>query len=726
VGKRDNLSGTQVRSAVGDQANGLSLPGRTLQNADDKGGRLNGVSATATAIGMGLALQSGSPDGLQAFAETLPEGDAPVPDAKAADKTPAAQDQTVLDADQDGGNATAHPFEIASLDVAAESAAVGDTTDAAAEPKMASLGAAPLHGSQDDQPYFKQSVKPGEDTDPTLHTPSSPKPEVSNDTPSSPPPMPVTDTLLGEDGVVDTVVDTLLGEDGVVDTVVDTLLGEDGVVDTVVDTLLGEDGVVDTVVDTLLGEDGVVDTVVDTLLGDDGVVDVVLGDDGIVDTILGDDGVVDTVIDTVLGDDGVVDVVLGDDGIVDTVLGDDGVVETVVDTVLGDDGVVDVVLGDDGIVDTILGDDGVVGTVVDTVLGDDGIVGTLVGGILGGITEDDSPDVLDDPVSVVVDSIDPLTDVVTDTVETVVDTTDDLIDTVSAPVETVVDTTDDLIETVSAPLETVVDTTDDLIDTVSAPLETVVDTTDDLIDTVTAPLETVTDTTDDLIDTVSAPLETVTDTNDDLIETVSAPVETVVEDVTSGLTPLVEDLIGEDGILDGDDGFLDTLIGGDSPTSLLGFGGGGDSAEASVFGGLLGEEDIFGLDVDVDTDVGADDLFAGLSGDASLTGTLVDQGLFEDAASGDGAAPDPEIDDLLNDILAGGVEDVLGEQNTFNDLLDAAAPDGDGLLSDAEGSGLLVDNAVDDAMNTLFNTGGDAETSLLDGLFDSSSDNDAV
>ena len=676
MGKRDNLSGTQVRSAVGDQANGLSLPGRTLQNADDKGGRLNGVSATATAIGMGLALQSGSPDGLQAFAETLPEGDAPVPDAKAADKTPAAQDQTVLDADQDGGNATAHPFEIASLDVAAESAAVGDTTDAAAEPKMASLGAAPLHGSQDDQPYFKQSVKPGEDTDPTLHTPSSPKPEVSNDTPSSPPPMPVTDTLLGEDGVVDTVVDTLLGEDGVVDTVVDTLLGEDGVVDTVVDTLLGEDGVVD--------------TVVDTLLGDDGVVDVVLGDDGIVDTILGDDGVVDTVIDTVLGDDGVVDVVLGDDGIVDTVLGDDGVVETVVDTVLGDDGVVDVVLGDDGIVDTILGDDGVVGTVVDTVLGDDGIVGTLVGGILGGITEDDSPDVLDDPVSVVVDSIDPLTDVVTDTVETVVDTTDDLIDTVSAP------------------------------------LETVVDTTDDLIDTVTAPLETVTDTTDDLIDTVSAPLETVTDTNDDLIETVSAPVETVVEDVTSGLTPLVEDLIGEDGILDGDDGFLDTLIGGDSPTSLLGFGGGGDSAEASVFGGLLGEEDIFGLDVDVDTDVGADDLFAGLSGDASLTGTLVDQGLFEDAASGDGAAPDPEIDDLLNDILAGGVEDVLGEQNTFNDLLDAAAPDGDGLLSDAEGSGLLVDNAVDDAMNTLFNTGGDAETSLLDGLFDSSSDNDAV
>ena len=658
MGKRDNLSGTQVRSAVGDQANGLSLPGRTLQNADDKGGRLNGVSATATAIGMGLALQSGSPDGLQAFAETLPEGDAPVPDAKAADKTPAAQDQTVLDADQDGGNATAHPFEIASLDVAAESAAVGDTTDAAAEPKMASLGAAPLHGSQDDQPYFKQSVKPGEDTDPTLHTPSSPKPEVSNDTPSSPPPMPVTDTLLGEDGVVDTVVDTLLGEDGVVDTVVDTLLGEDGVVDTVVDTLLGEDGVVD--------------TVVDTLLGDDGVVDVVLGDDGIVDTILGDDGVVDTVIDTVLGDDGVVDVVLGDDGIVDTVLGDDGVVETVVDTVLGDDGVVDVVLGDDGIVDTILGDDGVVGTVVDTVLGDDGIVGTLVGGILGGITEDDSPDVLDDPVSVVVDSIDPLTDVVTDTVETVVDTTDDLIDTVSAPVETVVDTTDDLIET------------------------------------------------------VSAPLETVTDTTDDLIETVSAPVETVVEDVTSGLTPLVEDLIGEDGILDGDDGFLDTLIGGDSPTSLLGFGGGGDSAEASVFGGLLGEEDIFGLDVDVDTDVGADDLFAGLSGDASLTGTLVDQGLFEDAASGDGAAPDPEIDDLLNDILAGGVEDVLGEQNTFNDLLDAAAPDGDGLLSDAEGSGLLVDNAVDDAMNTLFNTGGDAETSLLDGLFDSSSDNDAV
>ncbi len=712
MGKRDNLSGTQVRSAVGDQANGLSLPGRTLHNADDKGGRLNGVSATATAIGMGLALQSGSPDGLQAFAETLPEGDTPVPDAKTADKNPTAQDQSVLGADQDGANATAQPFEIASLDVAAESPAVGDTTDAPAEPKMASLGAAPLHGSQDDQPYFKQSVKPGEDTDPTLHTPSSPKPAVSNDAPSSPPPspMPVTDTLLGEDGVVDTVVDTLLGEDGVVDTVVDTLLGEDGVVDTVVDTLLGEDGVVDTVVDTLLGEDGVVDTVVDTVLGEDGVVDVVLGDDGIVDTILGDDGVVDTVLDTVLGDDGVVDVVLGDDGVVDTVLGDDGVVDTVVDTVLGDDGVVDVVLGDDGIVDTILGDDGVVGTVVDTVLGDDGIVGSLLGDVLGGITENDSPDVLEDPISNVVDNVEPLTDVVTDSVETVVDTTDDLIETVAAPLETVVDTTDDLIETVTAPLETVVDTTDDLIDTVTAPLETVVDTTDDLIDTVAAPLETVVDTTDDLIDTVAAPLET------------------VVEDVTSGLSPLVEELIGEDGILDGDDGFLDTLIGGDSPTSLLGFGGGdSDSAEASVFGGLLGEEDIFGLDVAADTDVGADDLFAGLSGDASLTGTLVDQGLFEAAASADGTAPDPEIDDLLNDILAGGVEDVLGEQNTFNDLLDAAAPDGDGLLSDvAESGGLLVDNAVDDAMNTLFNTGGDAETSLLDGLFDSSSNNDAV
>ena len=149
MGKRENLSGTQVRQTLGDQANGLSLPGRPLQSAEDRGGRASGVSATATAIGMGLALQSASPDGLQAFAETLPDSDTPPQDTNSADHTPAAQDQTLAAPEQDAASAAAQAFDVAALDVSVEATPDSNTSDAPAEPKMASLGAAPLHGSQD-------------------------------------------------------------------------------------------------------------------------------------------------------------------------------------------------------------------------------------------------------------------------------------------------------------------------------------------------------------------------------------------------------------------------------------------------------------------------------------------------------------------------------------------------------------------------------------------------
>ena len=293
----------------------------------------------------------------------------------------------------------------------------------------------------------------------------------------------------------------------------------------------------------------------------------------------------------------------------------------------------------------------------------------------------------------------------------------------TAPVETVVETTEDLLETVTAPVETVVETTEELLETVTAPVETVVETTEDLLETVTAPVETVVETTEDLLETVTAPVETVVETTEDLLETVTAPVETVVEDVTSIIPSLLDDVTGEDGLLTGDDGFLDTLIGGDSLSFLPGFGGASvDAPETSVFDGLLGEEDIFGLDV-VDTDLTADDLFAGLSGDASLTGTLVDQGLFELAPTENGEASDPEIDGLLNDILAGGVEDVLGEHNTFDDLLNAETTGDD--ATSFEG-GLLADDAIEDAMNTLFSQVDDAGTTLLDSVFDNSTDSDSV
>lgn len=143
MGKRGNLSGTQVRQTLGDQANGLSLPGRPLQSAEDRGGRASGVSATATAIGMGLALQSGSPDGLQAFAETLPDRDTHPQDTKAGDHTPAAQDQTLADPEQDTASAAAQAFDVAALDVSVEATPDSNSIDAPAEPKMASLGAAP-------------------------------------------------------------------------------------------------------------------------------------------------------------------------------------------------------------------------------------------------------------------------------------------------------------------------------------------------------------------------------------------------------------------------------------------------------------------------------------------------------------------------------------------------------------------------------------------------------
>ena len=172
----------------------------------------------------------------------------------------------------------------------------------------------------------------------------------------------------------------------------------------------------------------------------------------------------------------------------------------------------------------------------------------------------------------------------------------------------------------------------------------------------------------------------------------------------------------------GDDGFLDTLVAGDTEDLLGSVETLLDPSDA-LLDGLLGEVDVFGLNV-VEGGEG-DDLFAGLTGEQGLTGSLVEQDVLglSDPIGDD--APDAEVDNLLNDILAGGVSDITGEEGAFDALFgsDAMAEE-EGELLGVEDAAVAEAGAVEGALDILFDQGADQGHSLLGGLLQETFDND--
>jgi hypothetical protein len=261
-----------------------------------------------------------------------------------------------------------------------------------------------------------------------------------------------------------------------------------------------------------------------------------------------------------------------------------------------------------------------------------------------------------------------------------------------------------------------------------------------VVETVPEVIETVTGTVDDVVDDVSGVVSglvggffgrgarSASDTSATVVATNDAEAADEVagtvdlgdsSDSADGLATDVGDVVDSivlastDAVADfgGDDGFLDTLLSGDGVEALL------NSAPDEIFEGLLGGEDTFGLDVV--PGVSDDDLSAGLSGGASLTGSLADQSLLDLSDQTETADVDDEVDGLLNDILAGGVDDILGQASEFTSLLGGDADSGD----DASISGepiadLFEDSVVEGALGVLFSSDASSDGGLLAGLGD--------
>ncbi|UOA33909.1 hypothetical protein DSM110093_03744 (plasmid) [Sulfitobacter sp. DSM 110093] len=419
MGKFESSKGVQGRVQVAEQVGYASIPTPLLRAAGDTGARSTGISVTAGAIGMGLAAQSASQDGLMAFAATLPGADVLASLAKGDPQGPSTGAADVVGAEGIGGD-----FQ---PDGAAIEAHLGADPLAAETSDTASYDTAVTPGVQESQLTSHIAIDPSavvgeavqEARSAPVNSPAGTQPNVGASGGEKvvstitivPGDSLLPDDIPGDDGPVGSIVGSLIGDDGLVDGLLDGVLGEGSLLDSVlgedgvVGVLLGEDGIVSGllgdggVIDSVLGEGGLVDGLVGGVLGEDGLVGGLLGDDGLVGGLLGQDGVVDNL----LGDDGVVGGLLGEDGLVGGLLGDDGLVggllgdNGVVDVVLGDDGLVGGLLGEDGVVGGLLGDDGLVGGllgdngVVDVVLGDDGLVGGLLGedGVVGGLLGDD-------------------------------------------------------------------------------------------------------------------------------------------------------------------------------------------------------------------------------------------------------------------------------------------------------------------------------------------------
>jgi hypothetical protein len=327
---------------------------------------LNGVSASA--IGMGLALQSGLTGSLAAFAQDADISDSPDADTSGVPNgiSEGAASANLQDTLPDVANGDISEDDDVSLeDIEGEAsgavAAAGRTSD------ISNAGAAAAAAED------RLSDALETDNESLLNEQTS---------------ATVVD-LLDEsdaDGVLGTVLDPILGDDGLVDNLLDTLLGEGGILD----TLLGDDSLVDTLLDTLIGEDGLLDLeALEVVLGPDGLlggaISELLGDESLVASILGDEGVVDDLVEALTGTGGVLDNILGPvlgDDVVGNIIGEDSIVSGLVGNLLGDGGLVDELVGDIPVVGDLLDEDGLLGNVI----GEDSALGGLLG--LGGSDEE--------------------------------------------------------------------------------------------------------------------------------------------------------------------------------------------------------------------------------------------------------------------------------------------------------------------------------------------------
>ncbi|NKX42024.1 hypothetical protein HGG71_11190, partial [Rhodobacteraceae bacterium R_SAG2] len=596
----------------------------------------------------------------------------------------------------------------------------------------------------------------------------------------------VVDLVLGDDGLVgglvgdDGVVGGLLGDDGLLG----GLLGGGGSEPTEIVSADLVDAAIPDVPDVLEAGAGTVAQVADGVLGDGGLVDSIAGDDGLVGGVLSDDGVVDMVlgddalaggllaeggvVDELVGDDGLVGGVLGDDGVVDMVLGNDGLlgsvlgggspeVEDVAPTELPDATLVEVsevldagtetvtqvvgdALGEAGPIGGIIGNDGV----VDDLLANDGLVGGLLGGEAAE-AEEDVPAAVETTLTEVSDAVETAGETVAEVAGDVLGD-GGLVDGVvgddgllggllggGAEVEEVVptDLADAAITEVSDALEDGAATAEPVINA-AADAGSVVDDVavvggilggllgGQAASSETSPLpeEPVADASGEATSEPDDVQASLGQDETDPITSIETPQSSPAADLSDAA--LLDDVPPSEDA--GDDGFLDTLVAG-ATEDLLG------SAETlldpsdPLLDGLLGEDDVFGLNV-VEGDEG-DDLFAGLAGEQGLTGSLVEQDVLGLSNSGEEDAPDAEVDNLLNDILAGGVSDITGEDGAFDALLnnDAAAEE-EGELLAADDAAVAEAGAVEGALDILFDQGADSGHSLLGGLLQETSDID--
>ena len=316
VAKKNSRVGHERQEAVEVAANiGAALrPEKFVSGGSGVG--TAGVSSTATAIGISLALQSAAADGALAAQGPLAEHDVQRAGAGQGGERTLTSPQNADSVDASVGQ---------DLDISPD---IDITVPAAEGAEAIALNPSVAAAAFDTQHSAPGSVK----TSTEINTAGDPT-NVATSATAVEGHAAVGGVGGGAlSGEVDSpkASDGLLGEDGLVDDVLDAVVGEDGLID----DLLGEDGLVSDVIDVIVGEDGLLGNV----LGGGGLVDGLLGEDGLVDGVLGEDGLVDGVLDVVVGDDGLLGSVLGDGGLVDGVLGEEGVVDGVLDAVVGDDG----------------------------------------------------------------------------------------------------------------------------------------------------------------------------------------------------------------------------------------------------------------------------------------------------------------------------------------------------------------------------------------------------
>ncbi|SFY28641.1 hypothetical protein SAMN04244548_03379, partial [Paracoccus pantotrophus] len=313
-------------------------------HAEGAGGTALGLSA----IGMGLATQTATHAGQSDLLSQAAEEPGKVPDL--------AGDRAVAGAETFASMAPAGAFAVAQSAVPAGASQVPQA-DAAASgggtPAADSVAAfAPPLGRIGDQEAGELSIRAA----------------VNTTLPAAEPPAaaPVTDRLaaapsrvVAGDGPTAAAADAgPVAQDGTA--AEDAPSEADG-------SLLGEDGLVDSLVSPILGADGLLGTVTDSL----------------VDPILGPDGLVSDLLNPILGKDGLLDSVVGvvQEGLLEPILGKDGLLGNLVTPILGEGGLVD------SLVSPILGPEGLLGTVTDSlldpILGPDGLVGDVLAPILG-------------------------------------------------------------------------------------------------------------------------------------------------------------------------------------------------------------------------------------------------------------------------------------------------------------------------------------------------------